>query len=295
MPDTALFVALSDGRRLAYAEYGAPDGAPVVFLHGGGGCRMVSTSFAAAAAAAGIRLISPDRPGIGRSDPRPGLTFGGYAADVRALLDALALPRVTVAGLSGGAGFALGCAARLPDRLDRAVVVSGMAPAPRAASRTMLPNVRLMFFLARWSRPLLARLLRRQLAPADPEKQLAKFVQAAPPADRAVLEQAGRWGLIEVPKEAMRQGAGAHAREFSLYTRPLDFSLQEITVPVHLIHGADDRNVPLAIAEHVASRIPTAVLQVLPDAGHTLLAQQPHVLFDLVAPRLSDPGPETRV
>ena len=58
---------------MAYAEYGTPDGFVVVNAHGGLACRLDVAAADDVAAEAGVRLISPDRPGVGllRSRSRP--------------------------------------------------------------------------------------------------------------------------------------------------------------------------------------------------------------------------------
>ncbi len=61
-------VALRDGRSLAYAEWGDPLGRPVVLFHGQPGSRLLCPD-ADATESAGVRLITVDRPGYGRSDP----------------------------------------------------------------------------------------------------------------------------------------------------------------------------------------------------------------------------------
>src|SRR6266496_1502611 len=64
-------IALPDGRWLAYAEFGDPDGRPVLFLHGTPGYRLNPWATDAELRSAGVRLIAPDRPGVGRSTPQP--------------------------------------------------------------------------------------------------------------------------------------------------------------------------------------------------------------------------------
>lgn len=65
----------ADGRRLAYAEWGDPDGFPVFYFHGTPGSRLVGAFADEAAQARGFRLISVDRPGYGRSTFQPDRTF----------------------------------------------------------------------------------------------------------------------------------------------------------------------------------------------------------------------------
>src|SRR4051794_13654983 len=85
-------VVLDDGRRLAYRWFGAdPDGDGLVVVHNHGG---LSSALDAApahepAAAAGIRVLAPDRPGVGMSDRKPGHGVADWAHDVRQLLDSL--------------------------------------------------------------------------------------------------------------------------------------------------------------------------------------------------------------
>jgi pimeloyl-ACP methyl ester carboxylesterase len=66
-------VRLRDGRSLSYAQYGDPAGFPILSAHGGLACRLDVGPAASVAAQSGVRLISPDRPGVGRSDPRDDL------------------------------------------------------------------------------------------------------------------------------------------------------------------------------------------------------------------------------
>jgi hypothetical protein len=54
-----------NGQTLGYAEYGEPDGLPVIGFHGMPGSRLVMKSIEKAALAANVCLITPDRPGCG--------------------------------------------------------------------------------------------------------------------------------------------------------------------------------------------------------------------------------------
>ena len=122
-------VALHDGRTLAYEEHGDPDGRAVVLFHGAPGSRRFLPD-PDAAAAAGARLVTVDRPGFGKSTRRPGRELLDTAADVAALLDALDLDRATLLGVSAGGPHALACsvAPELRGRVAGLAVVSAPGP-----------------------------------------------------------------------------------------------------------------------------------------------------------------------
>jgi pimeloyl-ACP methyl ester carboxylesterase len=62
------------------------------------------------------RIHVADRPGYTTSSPVRHGTLLGYVADVSALVDALQVDTFAVLGVSGGAPFALACAAKIPER-----------------------------------------------------------------------------------------------------------------------------------------------------------------------------------
>ena len=92
-------VTLPDGRELAYEEYGDRGGEPVLSFHGGLSSRLDAAPAHQAALDLGVRLLSPDRPGIGRSTYQPGRRLLDWPADVAALTDALGIDRSRVTQL----------------------------------------------------------------------------------------------------------------------------------------------------------------------------------------------------
>ena len=202
---------LHDGRRLAYREYGAPDGAPVFFFHGWPGSRLDFVSNDFAATAAGARVIAMDRPGIGGSDPQPGRTVLDWPADVVAVADALGVERFAVLGFSFGGPYTRACAYALPDRVIRAGLVSCLAPVDDpAAKRGMPPATRYALAAARVS-PLLARpmvwLTAHQARAGTMIDRLAKSMS---PPDAAVLSREEvRDPLGRSLAESFRQGVAA--------------------------------------------------------------------------------------
>lgn len=265
-------LTLSDGRQLAYAQAGDPQGQPLLLLTGTGTGRSQAYWFDAAAREARVRLIVTDRPGYGHSDPRPDLTFLNHADDVHELLDHLKLARVSVAGMSGGGGYALACGHRLAGRIERVVMVCGMVPAPPELVRKMAPPVRMIFWLTR-SMPRLAvwMMERAQRGQDDPDgAAMQRKLRQMPEADRRVLERAEMRELSFGPpaRDALRQGMKIFVYEMGLYSRPLGFDLSEVHVPVRVWHGLRDVNVPVDIARYVAASVPGATLQIEPEAGH---------------------------
>ena len=123
----------ASGRRIAYCEYGDPTGQPVVVAHGSPGSRYEGLSLHNAAAAAGIRLIVPDRPGFGRTDPSLDKGFHSWDDDFVTLIDHLELDSATLMGFSGGGGYALAVAAAVPERVSKLVL--GVRHDPRGTAR----------------------------------------------------------------------------------------------------------------------------------------------------------------
>ncbi len=119
-------VNVGGGRKLAYTDIGEPAGLCVVFFHGALSSRLRLAYLEQQFLAEGIRVVSPDRPGYGRSSPQPGRSLLDWPADVAALADALGLDRFVVAGHSSGGPYAVACAALLPARVAAGIVFGGV-------------------------------------------------------------------------------------------------------------------------------------------------------------------------
>ncbi len=100
-------IRLSDGRRLAYRDYGDPKGRPMLYFHEGLGSSLLPRDAHALARGLGLRIVSVERPGFGQSDPRPDYSFDGVAEDVVELCDALGLSDVRLSAILSGAPSAI--------------------------------------------------------------------------------------------------------------------------------------------------------------------------------------------
>ena len=128
MGDSLRTLETSDGRQLAYAVWGDPEGFPVLGLHGTPGCRLERWPREELYADLGVCLVTHDRAGYGQSDRRRGRSVADEVEDARSLADELGFDRFGVTGGSGGGPHALACAALLPDRVVRTTCRVGVAP-----------------------------------------------------------------------------------------------------------------------------------------------------------------------
>ncbi|QLH84621.1 alpha/beta fold hydrolase [Halosimplex pelagicum] len=265
------------GRRLAYDEYGTPDGDPVVFLHGTPGSRRLGALVDDRAREADIRVIAPDRPGFGRSTVWPERRPTDAPAWVEPLLGDVGVERARVVAFSGGAADALALGATRPDLVDRVDLVSGAAPPSVAAATPRLQG--LLGRLAATTPRLLGATLRGQrwLAErAGPSAVLAQYTDdpGEIPADAAELVRADFL-------EALGRSRGGAVTELAWVGDGWGVSPADVTVPVRLWHGSDDANVPVGDAERLRDRLPDAELTVLDGDHLTTLLDARSRAFDI--------------
>lgn len=96
-----------DGRRLRWHELGDPGGSPVIYTAGTPVSGLGGASYDHAARAAGLRWISPDKPGYGCSGYQRKRSLVSWGDDLAALAGHLGLDRFALAGESGGGPFTL--------------------------------------------------------------------------------------------------------------------------------------------------------------------------------------------
>ena len=266
---------LPDGRCLGFAEYGAPDGRPLLFFHGTPGARLMARFAHTVALRHRIRIIAPERPGYGLSDRQPGRRIGHWPDDVAALADSLGLGRFALAGVSGGAPYVAACARRMPQRVRVAGIVSGVGPLedPVVAAAFAPAQRRLLALLGRAPgamrtlATLPAALVRR-----FPLQALELIAPLEPPPDRAMLARpAVRAALGDDLRQALRQGSRAVLDDLRLLGQPWGFRIEDVAVPVELWHGESDRQVPVAVGRRVAHRLPNCRARFIRGAAHLWL------------------------
>jgi len=269
-PELDAAIELADGRTLSYGVVGDPDGAATVVVLDGPGSRGLARAAGPAAAERGLRLIAPDRPGFGRSTPRPGRTFADVAADVLALADALGATRFGLLAQSGGTPYALALAAAAPARVTGLALAGGLSPLGEDdALEDVTGPMRTPFVLARrapWLlRPLFA--IAARGTRRDPERTARRFAGAAPPADRAALEDERVWQLhVRTTAESLEAPA-EWAREAALLARPWGIDLGAIRAPVALWVGEQDVTHPPVMSRRLAARLGDAPVTVVPGAA----------------------------
>lgn len=262
---------MRDGRRLGYAEWGDPGGQPLVVCHGWPGSRAEGLWCDQAAKATRVRVIALDRPGMGLSDFQPQRTVVDWPDDVSQLAEAFGLERFAVLGISGGSPYAAVCAWKLPQRLTGVGIVSGIGPleVPGVTEGMSRLNRLLMRVVGRL--PVLPRVLMSVTAvqARKPARVLKRGRRSVAAVDRPYLDRPEvRKVLEETLLEAFRGGGRGPAWELRLYARPWGFRLQDIRMPVHLWHGEQDANSPVAMGRHLAAAVPDCRASFYPGEGH---------------------------
>ncbi len=276
-------IKLSDGRALGFETLGDPDGSPLFFFHGTPGSRLVVAEDDLLAQIPGVRLILPERPGYGISDPSPERTLLDWPGDVAQLADHLGLETFAVAGVSGGGPHALACAYRLAGRVSKTLLFSSPSPADfKGATRGMAFGNRIGLFLGRYTPWLLRSLVRSNAAAfkKKPEMLLDALEKQVGPPDRALLaKELVRTALIRDVREAYRQGSGGHEVDgpLAMSGRGWGFDLRQISVPVFLWHGEEDTLVSINMARHLEREIPDCTARIVAGAAH-LLTDEPAVV-----------------
>ncbi len=286
MADTPLQLSLPDGRVLAWAEYGDPAGRPVFHFHGVPGCRLERHPDGSIARDLGIRLIVPDRPGMGRSTPQPGRSLLDWPDDVAALADHLGVDRFHAIGVSGGCPYTLACAYRLRDRLHAVALVSGIGPIATVAGATrgMIPLERLALAVARYAPWVLGvpfGLVAKRVK-CDHEWRLKKRVMRVPSADDELAASPEIQRVFrEIFREATRQGGRSIAHEAHLLASPWPFdpAALDASLPMFLWHGEADTIVPVSSGRYLAGVLPNCRATFLPGEGHYLVFPRFHEIL----------------
>jgi pimeloyl-ACP methyl ester carboxylesterase len=271
-------VVRDDGRTVAYLDAGDPGGYPVIGLHGTPGCRLSRWPDDSLYAGAGIRYITTDRAGYGRSSRHRGRSVADEAADVRAVADALGLARFSVVGGSGGGPHALACAALMADQVDRVACQSGLAPlGPDGLRRqewTGGTGEEIAAELA-WAEAG-EEVLEVEMARA--QRLMAERLRAAPGSilgdgandtDVGFLERpetVEAFGRI-IPEQAVH-GVGGSVDDTLAFVKGWGFDLAAIGVPVLLTYGDDDTSLPVAHGRFLATVVPGAVVVETRGGGH---------------------------
>jgi pimeloyl-ACP methyl ester carboxylesterase len=269
MMKTTNFITLPDGRKLAYAEFGQPDGYPVIYFHGNPSCRLEPLLLSDELIGQfNLRLIAFDRPGIGQSDPHPDRGFSDCPQDVAFLADALELAKFSVLGFSAGGGYVCACAAKIPHRLINAVIVSGAWDMNVTEGLPML--TRWIFKLTK-PFPVIPQVMLKLILPLykNPKKTLVNFKKQFPAADYAALSLPQRIeAYCQSTIESTHQSTQGFGDDVQLYFHPWDFNIAEIQIPLTFFHGEQDRTVSISMAKRAIDRLPTAKFLAYPNEGH---------------------------
>jgi pimeloyl-ACP methyl ester carboxylesterase len=288
-------ITLPDERKLGYLLIG--EGHPVFWFHGLPGSRISVLNLSKISGP--LKLIGVDRPGFGLSTFTPQRRMSDFAQDVTFLADQLKIDKFAVVGWSGGGHYAITLAALLPERVTKAVVISGLS-LPLNTSEMNSMN-KMMY--DQGTRSFVGNIIQRQVRGrffqflSEPRKFARTsagkyFLQQYAEVDHNFwLSKENFWSrLREVYSQSLIEAYGqgddsikAMIQEINLMKNGWDVDLSQIrTDIVHIWHGTADRNIPVYNAHKNSKEIPSAHLEIFEEAGHMFLFENLKKLSELL-------------
>ena len=288
----AKILPLQSGRHLAFAEYGDPAGVPVFFFHGWPSSRTMAELTDTAARDVGVRIISPDRPGIYESAFQPNRRLLDWPQVLEELANHLEIEHFHIMAISGGAPYAFAAAWKLPERVRAIAVASGAPPIVDLADHTgLLPLYRSMLTMHKRSPQILRAFfyLVRPILATRPPIRLRPLVLKAlrlQPCDAGALRDSAAFeACFESQRRAWRASVEGVLVDAEIFALPWGFLLEQVQVPVRLWHGKRDRAFSLAIAKEVVARLPNCTAHYIENEGHYSLPIRHvgEILTDLIS------------
>jgi pimeloyl-ACP methyl ester carboxylesterase len=267
-------VKLADGRVLGYAEYGDFLGYPIFYFHGGQESRLSSKFMDSTAEKLNIRIISPDRPGVGISTFQENRQFLDWSNDIAELADFLRLNKYSIFGLSGGAPHVLACLISDSSRIENATIVSGATPYDyKGTLKGMWFPVKLIHWFASWKKDKqLKKFIQNDFDGLvhKPEKRIKQFQNYLSTPDKKLMTEHPEygWEFIEGSKESYKQGINAVVQEWKLYVSDWQMELGAIHSPVNLWYGSSDKMAPSYRGHYYKKELPNSKLKVIDNEGH---------------------------
>jgi pimeloyl-ACP methyl ester carboxylesterase len=265
-PPPARTLVTDAGRTVGYYEFGDPDGVPVFALHGtpASGAGFVWADDAARGL--GIRLIAPDRPGIGHSDEYrrgQGHVVADYVFDFEATADAFGIDSFGVLGYSGGGPYACAIAQALPERVNAAAIASCAGHVGEWASIRDFELTDRALTIASLRLPIVARSVlwwSARFASVLPRAALFVARIELPAPDRDVLARFGSpRAALALFTEGPVHGTAGMVTDYALIARPWGFRVEDIDIPLRCWHGTADNLVPyhhgVALAERASAEL----------------------------------------
>ena len=285
-------VQLDDGGVVAFQEYGDPTGTPVIFCHGWPSSRTMAQLADEPGRALGVRIISPDRPGISGSSMQSDRKLGDWPRLVEQVVDDLEIGEFRILAISGGAPYAYATAVAIPERVRAIAIVGGVIPfADMKDSRGLLPLYRWMLAFYR-NRPQLLRQLFRLVqpflsfrAPVRLRPLLLKMLLLRPCDAASLRDDAAFEAIFESQRRAWRGSAQGVMIDAQIYAQPWGFAIEDVRVPVRLWHGIDDRAFAVRLAKEIANRFPNCKSRFIQSEGHYSLPirHMREILEDLIS------------
>jgi pimeloyl-ACP methyl ester carboxylesterase len=244
------------------------------------------------ARALGVRIISPDRPGISGSSMQLDRKLSDWPRVVEQLVDDLGIGEFRILAISGGAPYAYATAVAIPERVRAIAVAGGVIPfAELKDFKGLLPLYRWMlafhhtrpqllrhlFFLAR---PFLSFRAPVRIRPLLLKMLLLRPCDAASLRDVAAFE-----AIFESQRRAWRGSAEGVLIDARIYAEPWGFAIEDVHVPVRLWHGIEDRAFSVRLAEEIANRFPNCTTRFIQNEGHYSLPirHMREILEDLIS------------
>lgn len=280
----------SNGDRVAFSEYGDSKGEPVLFFHGWPSSRTMAELADEAARELGVRIVSPDRPGIADSTYAPNRKLVDWPPLVREFIQFLGIERFRILAISGGAPYAYVTAWAMPDSVAAVAIVSGAPEIATLDDRSGLLGLYRWMLSAHQTLPRFSRWCFRMMRPllslSPPRRARPFLLRLLQPCDAGALrDELAFNACFESQQRAWRASAQGVLTDAEIYAQPWGFSLSQVKVPVRLWHGDADRTFSAAIAHRVAAQIPNCATYLINASGHysTPIRHMQKIIADLIA------------
>ncbi len=280
----------SDDGSIAWEEMGDPQGRPVVFFHPLEGALMPNRA-ERAFRQHGLRIIAPWRPFHGDTS---GEGFGqdgieSFAAKVSGLLEHLGVSRATAFATQAGAPYMMACIKRSPTIFDRAIGAGAFLPIGTESEMGLIPASHRMSIRAVRTAPAIARMYQRGMLAAIGSGSFHRFVEdfydgyereldaVRHPELLSVFRRAASYSIastLDGPIDTMQFWASDWSELFS-----------DIKVPLSLVYGTHDANMPRVLVEAVSARLGLRCASFVENAGSFLLMDSPEAVARLLSER----------